>query len=173
MEVLEAVKASRSVSKFKPMPIPEEKVQAIAGAARMAPSVDNLQPYKLIVVNDEDLKRKIAGACTNGKKLADAPVVLVACARLDEAEATVGGYMNSYPVDVGMAISYLSLAAVNEGLGTSWVFSFNEAKVRDALGIPEDAAKVVALTPLGVPEAWDPPAGRKHTSDLLAYNGYE
>ena len=173
MEVLEAVKASRSVSKFRPMPIHEDKVQALAAAARMAPSAENLQPYKFIVVSDEDLKRKIAGACSNGKKLADAPVVLVACARLDEAEATIGGYMNSYPVDVGMAMSYLSLAAVSEGLGTAWVFAFNEEKVRDALHIPADAARVVAITPLGIPEAWDPPMGRKPPSELLAFNGYD
>jgi len=155
------------------MPISEDKVQALAAAARMAPSAENLQPYKFIVVTDEDLKRKIAGACSNGKRLADAPVVLVACARLDQAEATVGGYMNSYPVDVGMAISYLSLAAVNEGLGTAWVFAFNEEKVRDALHIPADVARVVALTPLGVPEAWDPPTGRKPPSELLAFNGFD
>lgn len=173
MEVQEAVKASRSVSKFKATPIPEDKIQALASAARMAPSVENLLPWKFVVVSDEDLKRKLAGAVTNGKRLPDAPLVFVACARLDEAEATVGGYMNSYPVDVGMAISYLTLAAVNHGLGTNWVFSFNEEKVREALRIPEGAARVVALTPLGFPEAWDPPAGRKHTGELLAYNGYE
>jgi nitroreductase len=173
MEVLEAVKASRSVSKFRPTPIPEDKMQTLAAAARMAPSAENLQPYKFVVVTDEDLKRKIAGACANGKRLADAPVVLVACGRLDEAEATVGGFMNSYPVDIGMAMAYLSLAALNEGLGTSWVFAFNEQKVRDALRIPADTARVVAITPVGIPEAWDPPTGRKPPSELLAFNGYE
>ena len=173
MEVLEAAKASRSVSKFRSMPIGDDKIQALANAMRMAPSADNLQPWKLVVVNDEDLKRRLAGACTNGRKLPNAPVVLVACARLDEATATVGGYMNSYPVDVGMAISYLTLAAVNQGLGTNWVFSFNEEKIREALRIPEGAAKVVAMTPLGVPESADPPEGRKHAGELLAYNGYE
>lgn len=173
MEVQEAVKASRSVSKFRSTPIGDDKIQALANAMRMAPSAENLQPFKLIVVNDEDLKRRLAGAMTNGRKLPNAPVVLVACAKLDEATATVGGYMNSYPVDVGMAISYLNLAAVNQGLGTNWVFSFNEEKVREALRIPEGAAHVVALTPLGVPESADPPEGRKHTGELLAYNGYE
>ncbi len=173
MELLEAVKASRSVSKFRSNPIGDDKIQALASAARMAPSADNAQPWKFVVVSDEDLKRKLAGACTNGRKLPDAPLVFVACARLDEAEAMVGGYMNSYPVDVGMAISYLTLAAANLGLGTNWVFSFNEGKVREALRIPEGAARVVAFTPIGLPEAWEPPAGRKPTGELLAYNGYE
>jgi hypothetical protein len=53
------------------------------------------------------------------------------------------------------------------------VFAFNEQKVRDALRIPADTARVVAITPVGIPEAWDPPTGRKPPSELLAFNGYE
>ena len=84
----------------------------------------------------------------------------------------VGGYMNSYPVDVGMAVAHLTVAATSEGLGTSWVFSFNEEKVKALLGIPADA-HVVGLTALGFPEAFEPPAGRKHLSEILSYNVYE
>jgi len=172
MEVLEAIKSGKSASKFKPTPVPEQKIQAVFNAARLAPSAENLQPWRFIVVGDEDLKKRVAAACTNAKRLGDAPLVIVACARLDEAVATVGGYMNSYPVDVGMALSHLSLAATSEGLGTSWVFAFNEEKVKAALGIPDDA-KVVGLSPLGYPEALDPPEGRKHLSEILSYNAYE
>ena len=172
MEVLEAIKSVKSVSKFKPDPVPEQKVQAVVNAARLALSADNLQPWKFIVVSDEDRKRKLAGSTTNGKKLPDAPLMVVACARLDEAVAMVGGYMNSYPVDVGMAIAQLTVAATSEGLGTSWVFSFNEEKVKALLGIPADA-HVVGLTSLGFPEAFEPPAGRKHLSEILSYNTYD
>ena len=172
MEVLEAIKSGKSVSKFKPTPVPEQKIQAVFNAARLAPSAENLQPWKFIVVSDEDVKRLVAAACTNAKRVADAPILVVACARLDEAVATVGGYMNSYPVDVGMALAHLSLAATSEGLGTSWVFAFNEEKVRAALRIPEDA-KVVGLSPLGFPEGYLPPEGRKHLSEIVSYNGYE
>ena len=172
MEVLEAIKSVRSVSKFRPDPVSEQKVQAVMNAARLAVSADNIQPWKFIVVSDEDSKRKLAGACTNARRLAEAPVVVVACARLDEAVAMIGGYMNSYPLDLGMALSNLTVAAASEGLGTSWVFSFNEEKVKTLLGIPEDA-RVVGLTPLGTPEAFEPPAGRKHLSEILSYNSYE
>lgn len=171
MEVLEAAKAIRSVSKYKPTPVPEQKIQTVLGAARLALSVDNLQPWKFIVVNDEDLKKKLAGACTNGRAMGDAPLLIVACARMDEAVGTVGGYINSYPLDLGMAIGHLTLAATAEGLGTSWAFSFNEEKVKAILGIPPDA-KVIGLTPLGFPEELPPPAGRKHLSEILSYNKY-
>jgi len=172
MEVLDAIKQAKSVSKFRPDPIPEQKVQAVVNAARLAPSAENLQPWKFIVVSDEDTKRKLAGALTNARQLPDAPIVIVACARLDEAVAMVGGYMNSYPVDLGMALANLTLAATSEGLGTSWVFAFNEEKVKAALRMPEDA-RVIGLTPVGTPEAHEPPSGRKHLSEILAYNAYD
>lgn len=171
MEVLEAAKATRSVSKFLPTPVPEQKVQAVMNAARLAMSVDNLQPWKFVVVYDEELKRKLAGACSNGRAMADAPLILVACARMDEAVSTVGGYMNSFPLDLGVAIGHLTLAATSEGLGTSWAFAFNEDKVKAILGIPPDA-KVIGLTPLGFPEVLPPPTGRKHLSEILSYNKY-
>lgn len=172
MEALEAIKSVKSVSKYKPDPIPELKVQAVMNAARLAPSAENLQPWKFVVVSDVDTKRKLAGACTNAKHMVDAPLVVVACARLDEAVAMIGGYMNSYPTDLGMALANVTVAATSEGLGTSWVFAFNEEKVRTLLKIPDDA-RVVGLTPLGVPEAFEAPAGRKHISEILSYNAYE
>jgi len=171
MEVLEAIKQAKSVSKFRPDPIPEQKIQTVLNAARLALSVENLQPWKFIAVTDEDAKRKLAGMVTNGRLL-EAPVVIVACARLDEAVGLIGGYMNSYPVDLGMALANLTLAATSEGLGTSWVFAFNEEKVRSLLRVPEDA-RVVGLTPVGIPEAHEPPSGRKHLSEILAYNAYD
>ena len=171
MEVLEAIKQAKSVSKFRPDPIPEQKIQTVLNAARLAPSVENLQPWKFIAVTDEDAKRKLAGMVTNGRLL-EAPVVIVACARLDEAVGLIGGYMNSYPIDLGMALANLTLAATSEGLGTSWVFAFNEEKVRSLLRVPEDA-RVVGLTPVGIPEAHEPPSGRKHLSEILAYNAYD
>ena len=50
MEVLEAIKSVKSVSKFKPDLVPEQKVQAVVNAARFAPSAENLQPWRFIVV---------------------------------------------------------------------------------------------------------------------------
>src|SRR2546422_9257770 len=126
MEVLEAIKSGKSVSKFKPTPVPEQKIQAVFNAARLAPSADNLQPWKFIVVRDEDVKRQVAAACTNAKRVADAPILVVACARLDEAGATVGGYMNSDPGDVGLALAPLSLAAASEGVGNLLGLGFHE-----------------------------------------------
>jgi nitroreductase len=47
-------------------------------------------------------------------------------------------------------MDHLSLAAAAEGLGTCWIGSFDEGKVREILGIPP-AVRVVQLMPLGYP----------------------
>src|SRR5437879_3469540 len=131
----------------------------------MSSSLSRRQAAKVIVVSEEHANRTLARAGTNGRHLADAPLVVAACARLDEAVAMIGGYMNSYPVDVGMALATVTVAATSEGLGTSWIFTFNEEKVKSLLNIPADA-HVVGLTPLGIPEAYEAPAGRKHLSEI-------
>src|SRR3989454_6270619 len=115
MEVLEAIKSVKSVSKYKPDPVPEQKVQAVVNAARFAVSADNIQPWKFIVVSDEDAKRKLAGACTNGRHMADAPLVVVACARLDEAVAMIGGDKDSYSGDLCTALWKGTVAGPSEG----------------------------------------------------------
>src|SRR5438046_7235456 len=152
MEALEAMKSVKSVSKYKPDPVPEQKVQAVMNAARFANSADNLQPWKFIVVSDEDTKRKLAGACTNAKHMADAPLVVVACARLDEAVAMIGGYMNSYPLDLGIALANVTVAATSEGFGTSCIFGCNEEKVESLVILPADA-HVGGLVRVGIPDA--------------------
>src|SRR5947199_10130761 len=91
--------------------------------------------------------------------MVDAPLVVVACARLDEAVAMIGGYMNSYPLDLGIALANVTVAATSEGLGTSWIFAFNEGQVKSFLKIPADA-RVVGLTPLAIPAASAAPAAR-------------
>lgn len=172
MDVLEAMRGRKSVRKYEPTPLSAEQIQKVFSVVRMAPSVDNLQPWKFVIVNDEDIKRELAAASSSQKWIAEAPLVVVACGLLDEAQGMIGGFMNSYPVDVAMAMSYLTLAAHNEGLGTCWVNAFNEDKVRSVLGAPDDV-RVVALTPLGVPGGDPESSGRKHLNEIVCYNKYE
>ncbi len=172
MDVMEAIKIRRSIRRYKPTPIPEEKLRTVLNAARLAPSAKNLQPWKLVIVRDEDVKRALIPACNNQKWMAEAPIIIAACAVQDEAFGMMGGYMNSYPVDVAIALDHLTLAAVNEGLGTCWIGAFNEDKVKTVLNVPMDV-KVVALTPLGFPNEEPISKGRKHLSELICYNKYK
>ena len=172
MDLMEAVKTRRSVRRYKENPVPESLLKDVLNASRLAPSADNAQPWKFVIVRDEQLKLRVAAACNGQKFIAQAPIIVVACGIPDEAFQTAGGYMSSHVIDVSIAVDHLTLAAHALGLGTCWIAWFKEDKVREALGIPEDV-RVVALTPLGYPAEAPERSPRKSLEELVVYDRYQ
>jgi nitroreductase len=148
MDVFEAIKKRKSVRAYLDKPIEEEKLNAVLEAGRLAPSASNRQEWRFVIVRDGKVRRKL-GEAANGQSFAgEAPVVIVACAVTDEHVMSCG--QPCYPIDVTIALDHISLAAVEQGLGTCWIGAFNEAKVKEILGIPEEV-RVVELMPIGYP----------------------
>lgn len=169
---MDAIRTRRSVRKYRSTPVAESTLKEVLNAARLAPSADNAQPWKIVVVRDEQVKLKLAAACNGQKFIAQAPLVLVACGLPDEAFQTVGGYMSSHVIDVSIAVDHLTLAAHALGLGTCWIAWFKEDKVREILGVPEDV-RVIALTPLGYPDETPEKTPRKNLEELVVYERYQ
>ena len=65
--LLETIKKRQSVRNYQDKEIPEEILQQILEAGRLAPSANNGQPWKFIVVKDKDLRKKLVPACKNQK----------------------------------------------------------------------------------------------------------
>ena len=82
MNVSEAIKKRRSIRKFKSDPIPEEKIRLLLESARLAPSGTNTQPWRFIVIKDNDTKKKLQEAAHNQRHIGRAPVIIVCCADL-------------------------------------------------------------------------------------------
>lgn len=167
MDVLEAVRARRSVRMYKPTPVPEDALARVLEAVRLAPSAKDLQPWKFILVRDPELKAKVAAACVNQTFMAGAPVIVAACGLPEQAYGRMGRYMNSWPVDVAIAFEHLVLQARAEGLGTCWIGAFYEEEVKALLGVPA-GAKVLALTPLGYPAESPAARPRKPLSEIVS-----
>ncbi len=74
----------RATPHFKPDPIPDEYLEAILRFAAQAPSGFNMQPWKFIVVRDEENRRRLQSAAMNQAKVAEAPVVIIAFGLRDE-----------------------------------------------------------------------------------------
>ncbi len=172
MDVLEAMRTRRSVRRYRPAPVPEDLLKTVLNAAKLAPSADNAQPWRIIVVTDEDDKLRLAAGANGQKFIAQAPVVLVVCGLPDEAFPTVGGYMSSHVMDATIALDHLTLAAHSVGLGTCWIAWFKEEKVREVLAIPEDV-RVVAMTPLGYPDEDPERTPRRHLEVLVHHGRYQ
>jgi len=66
MDVMEAIKARRSVRKYKPDPVPEEQLQNVLEVLRWSPSWANTQCWEIVVVKDPMVKSELAGTLPKG-----------------------------------------------------------------------------------------------------------
>ena len=82
MDVSEVIRTRRSIRKFKPDTISDEKIKLLLESARFAPSGTNTQPWRFIVVKDDDTKTKLQKAAHNQRHVKRAPVIIVCCADL-------------------------------------------------------------------------------------------
>jgi nitroreductase len=171
MSVLKVIQKRRSQRKYKGDSIPEDVLQRVLEAARLAPSGKNYQPWKFIIVQDKELKEKLAQASAEQFFMAEAPIIIVGCGFPDDSYSRMGRYMKSWPVDVTIALEHLILQAAEEGLGTCWIGSFEEEEVKSILNIPENV-RVLALTPLGYSDETPPYRGRKRLDEIVSYNGF-
>jgi nitroreductase len=172
MEIYEAIRMRTSTREFLGDPVEEEKLLRILNAARLAPSGKNGQPWRFIIVRDPGTRRLLVPACRNQQFLEEAPVVLAVCGREEDAYKKMGGYWNSMPVDIGIAVEHLMLAAHAEGLGTCWIGAFNEEEVRNILSVPKDV-KIVALTPVGYPVHEPVIRPRKDLDEIIMYERWQ
>jgi nitroreductase len=180
MDVLEAIKTRRSIRKYRPDPVEEEKLRIVLEAARWAPSWTNTQCWEFIVVKNPETKRRLAETLLMERNPATeavktAPIVIVACARLG-----LSGFYRGEPLtdkddffmfDVALALQNLALAAHELGLGTVHVGAFDAKKSAEILSVQKGVC-VVELMPLGYPLEVPKAPLRKELKDFVYFEKY-
>ncbi|MFH1755457.1 MAG: nitroreductase family protein [Candidatus Latescibacterota bacterium] len=139
----------KSVRSFLDRDVDEETLHRLLEAARIAPSANNRQEWRFVVVRDAEMRQKMVKAADDQKFVARAPVILACCAETNNHVMKCGQLC--YPIDVAIAIDHITLCAVAEGLGTCWIGAFYEDQVKELLDIPEDI-RVVELLLIGYPK---------------------
>jgi nitroreductase len=167
--VLEAIKKRQSVRSYQDKEIPEDVLQQVLEAGRLAPSANNKQHWKFIVVKDKDLRKKLVPACKNQKFVGEAPVIIAGCGTNPDYVMSNGEH--AYSIDLAIALDHMSLEAASLGLGTCWIGAFYQEQVKEILGVPE-GVRVVNLLTLGYPEKLGPKTRRKPLSEIICYNKY-
>ncbi|WP_352423812.1 nitroreductase family protein [Proteiniphilum sp.] len=181
MDFLEFVSTRQSDRAFDPeRPVEKEKIDRIVEVARLAPSACNAQPWRMIVVDDPELKNKVADA-TSARALGmnhftkQAPVHIVLVEEKVNLTSGVGGWVKQKDyaqMDLGVIAAHIALAAHAEGLGSCILGWFNEPRMREVLSIPEskrvwlDIAIGYSVQPLRQKK-------RKALADVVSYNGYK
>ena len=170
MDVLSAIQGRRSIRKYKDKPVEEEKLQKILEAARLSPSARNQQNWKFIVVRNPETREKLTNEAIGQPFVGEAPIILVCCGTDPESIMKCG--QPRYTVDLSIATAYMILEAYELGLGTCWLGSFDENKVKEILDIPEKV-RVVSITPLGYPAESPVQKPRKELDEIVSYDRYE
>lgn len=176
MAVFEAIRNRRSIRKFKPDPIPEEQLNRVLEAARLAPSAGNRQPWRFVVVKDEDTRVKLAELADHQTFVGEAPVVIAVFGDPDDSPA---GYrqdpMVAYKQDPMIAVEHICLTAVELGLGTCWIGpaspNYDVEAIKRLLGVP-GRMYMTCLLPLGYPDQAPNAKSRKPREKIIHYEKY-
>lgn len=159
--------------------IEKEKLTRIIEAGRLAPSACNAQPWKFIVIDDQELKYKIAD-CTSSKILGmnhfskQAPIHIVIVEEKANFTSNAGSLIKGkhFPfIDIGIAAEHICLQAEAEGLGSCMIGWFDESKVKNLLNIPKPRRVPLIIT-IGYPTKEKKEKRRKSLDKIVGYNSY-
>src|ERR1044071_4537249 len=177
LTVRQAAESRRTIRRYVQQDVPEEDLREILRQTRLAPSPDNLQPWRFAVIRDPGVRARMLPLAGQQPEVASARALFVLYADmedvvanldevihpgLDEADRArikgilVGRY-GSVPVAdrqrfahgvAYIALGYLLLAAQAMGYHTSSILDFSAAGVRELLGLPEHVT-IPALVTIG------------------------
>jgi len=127
--------------------IPDEVLNRILNAGRIAPSASNRQPWTFILVSSEDKLSEVRD-CYPREWFKQAPYVLVAIGHNSKSWVRSYDGYNSIETDLTIAMDHLILAAENEGVGTCWIIAYDYDILAKAIELKEDET-IYCITPLG------------------------
>ncbi len=140
MELMELLKTRRTYRRFdQSRPVPEEVLKEILEAARFASSAANKQPLTYVVVQDPKKVEKVFGytrwaaylpAEQGQPKEGEHPTLFIGVVEnLDRNQ--------NCDTDAGLAISNMTLAAWNRGVGSCMIGACNKAALSEMFGLTE------------------------------------
>lgn len=162
-DVLRLLRDRGAVRGYRPDPIPESWLNTLLAAGQRAPTSSNIQACSIVVVRDEQAKRRLAELAGNQQHIIDCPVYLALCADLTRAEHACrlhGTEFQGHTLEIGLVASIdaalvgmtISLAAESMGLGSVMIGGMRNhpLEVAELLGLPPRAYVVFGLC-LGFP----------------------
>ena len=177
MTVREAAESRRSVHTFVQEEMPEDDLREILRLTRLAPSPDNFQPWRFVVVRDPDLRARLLPAAMNQRHVASAQALIVLYTDMEDVLANVDEMIHPGVDEAGratvraeftrrfeaqskkkradyahglayIALGYLLLAAESMGYRTSPMLDFEPKEMKQVLGLPAHVT-IPALVAIG------------------------
>ncbi len=168
MNLQELIKARKSVRRFLPREIEQDKLDYIMECARLAPSAANKQPWKFLLIKDKE-KQALLKQCYQAQwfQSSDCPYYIVACGDTNQSWKRRFDGKDHCDVDISIAVENLCLAIHEQGLGTCWICAFDPELMRKLFDMPDSVYPLVIL-PVGYPDKdFGERTGRKDLEDIV------
>lgn len=183
-ETIELLHQRVSVRKYTDDVVAEETVEAVLRAAFRAPTSSNIQSYSVVIVRDEETKRRLSGVAGKQRHVAETPVFLAFCADLTRIERAME--MNGHTIannnmetslvsSIDAALVGMSVYLAAESLGLKGVMiggvRNNAVETARILGLPELVYCVFGMC-LGYPDEVPPLKPRMEYTSVVHYEQY-
>jgi len=172
--VWRAIRERRDIRRFRPDPLSEPLLRRLLEAAHSAPSVGFMQPWRFIIVENDQTKAAMQAFAARERLvqaehfdertrhyldlklegIREAPLSICVCCDGDSAGREVLGRHTIPDTDLYstcLAIENLWLAARAEGVGVGWVSYYQPQDVRALLALPAHVTPVAWLC-VGYPD---------------------
>lgn len=163
-EVINLLKAHKSVRRYMDKAIEKEKIISIIEAAQCASTSSFIQAYTIISIEDKEKRAKIAKFAGDQKYIEECPLFLVFCADLNRHKIACEmndiemkeGYTESFilaTVDTALAVQNAMVAAESLGLGGVYIGGIrnNPDEISELLNIPTNVYPLFGMC-LGYPD---------------------
>ncbi|QXU40600.1 nitroreductase family protein [Pedobacter sp. D749] len=104
MSLIDALNWRYAVKKMNGQPVEQEKVDKIIAAAHLAPTSSGLQPFKVVVVTNQELKEKIAPIAFNQSQVIDSSHLLIFAANENYTEEGIDAVFNRMNAERGLPL---------------------------------------------------------------------
>ena len=148
MDFFDAVAEKAHVRRYEKTDVEDKLIGVMLYMANSAESAGDMQSWEFVVVRDSKVKEGLYNASLKLNIVREAPVNIVVCADLKKQSLKYherGEYVYSLQ-DTASAITIMMVTAELVGLGTNWVRAFDEAKVKQVLGLPDNIRPVGIIT---------------------------
>ena len=177
MEFAELAGIRQSVRSYSGKAVEEEKLMQCIETARLSPSANNSQPWRFVVVDEPELRDRIADAAAGmgmNKFVRQAPVIIAVVLEKQNMLSAVGSVIQDKEyrlLDIGIAANQLCLQAAALGLGTCMVGWIDENKVKRLLGV-DKKRRIPLLITLGYSDTPVRQKVRKPFEEIYGRNRY-
>ncbi len=137
-----------SVREYTTQRVPDSLITKVLRAGMAAPSAMNKQPWAFVVIEEPNLKSKIAKHLPNAKPVEGCSFAVVVCGNLNTSMESDNPTAGNWALDCSAATENMLIAAHALGIGSVWCGIYpkadREEEVRDLLSLPD------SIVPLNV-----------------------